>query len=90
MKGQYIQFYKRSDNNRNFHMLVEDTDNVVKLDGRLSLANSCKLATEICRKNNYKGFRIMVKKDIKTPTDSYRTLHMLTDCWKVFPNSVEC
>ena len=75
---------------KNFHMLVEDAGNVAKLDGRLSLAKSCKLAVEICRKNNYKGFRIMVQKDVKTPTDSYRTIHMLTDCWKVFPNTIEC
>ena len=90
MKGQYIQFFTKSTKNPNFHMLVEDEGNTKTLDGRLSLGSCCKVAVDLCRENGYKGFRIMIEKNVKHSEGDYRTWHYLTECWKVFPNSVEC
>lgn len=90
MKGQYIQVYKRSENVKNFHMLVEDYGNTVNLDGRLSISSCCEIAVKLCRERNYKGFRIMVNKEVTSPEGNYHTIHKLTDCWKVYENSIEC
>ena len=90
MKGQYIQFFTKSKTNSSFHMLVEDIENVEPLDGRLSLSSCCSIATDLCRKRGNLGFRIMLKKEVTHPEGNYNTYHYLTDCWKVFPNSVEC
>ncbi|AUR91565.1 hypothetical protein NVP1161O_123 [Vibrio phage 1.161.O._10N.261.48.C5] len=90
MKGQYIQFFTKSKTNPNFHMLIEDEGNTQTLDGRFSLGKCCSIATDLCRKKANQGFRIMVKKRVIHPEGDYNTQHHLTECWKVFPNSIEC
>lgn len=90
MKGQYIQFFTKSKTNSNFHLLVEDTGNTAPLDGRFSLSTCCDVATKLCREHGYKGFRVMIEKQVKHKDGDYKTKHYLTDCWKVFPNTVEC
>lgn len=90
MKGQYIQFFRKSEEVKNFHLLVEDEGNTKSLDGRLSLGSCCEKAVEICREKGFAGFRIMIEKQVKHPEGDYKTWHYLTECWKVFPNSIEC
>lgn len=90
MKGQYIQFFRKSEKVKNFHLLAEDEGNTQPLDGRLSLGSCCEKAVEICREKGFAGFRIMIEKQVKHPEGDYRTWNYLTECWKVFPNSIEC
>ena len=89
MKNQYIQFYTRSKSNPSSHMLVEDKENILPLDGRLSLGSCCVEGVKQCRLGGHKGFRIMVRKNVTSKTGSYNTIHMLTDCYKVTKLSVE-
>lgn len=88
MKGQYIQFYKKSDKSC-MKMLIEDKGNTSTLDGRLSLPKCCNEAVEICRANNFDGFRIMLKAKVTDKTGTYNTFRLLTDCWKVNKNTIE-
>lgn len=89
MKGQYIQFFTKSKNTKNFHLLVEDCSNTIQLDGRYSLGKCCNLAVDLCRKNKMAGFRIMVERQIKHKDGDFKSRHYLTDCWKVFTNNIE-
>lgn len=90
MKGQYIQFFRKSEKVKNFHLLAEDEGNTRSLDGRLSLGSCCEKAVQLCRDEGFAGFRIMIQKDIKHKDGDYKTKHYLTNCWKVFKNTIEC
>lgn len=85
MKGQFIQLFIKSKDMK-FHMLVEKVGegSKIPLDGRLSLAKCCAIATQYCRDNNEAGFRIC-RKSTQGGWSNYKT-----DCYKVFANSVEC
>lgn len=89
MKGQYIQIYKESSNSK-MNMLIEDEGNIIPLDGRKSVSTCCREAVDLCRKNNFKGFRIMWRGEVTSKTGTYNTFRLLSDCWKVFKNTVEC